>query len=203
MCWLLFNCNSHINNFYGCYNLNIFYIDENPTIAAQMQCDKHVVKMILESAQMLSTAHRVCDGKVQKSLSPKGRNIKTYTLDGPANDIFYKAAHVNHPSSAWARQTRGNYNWLYLHFVALCNEYTYRYNKFHLTEQKLRYALVCAPKFIQNSSEITPIALAMPDEFKTNDPIESYRNYYMSKQDKFKMVWSNRQIPFWFKYKYE
>ena len=82
--------------------MNIFYLDRNPVIAAQMMCDKHVVKMILESAQMLSTAHRVLDG------------------DDRANETgLYKMAHKNHPSTIWVRASSENYRWLWKHFDAL------------------------------------------------------------------------------------
>ena len=89
--------------------MNIFYLARDPEIAAQMMCDKHVVKMILESAQMLSTAHRVLDG------------------DEYANSHgLYKMAHKNHPSTIWVRSSVKNYMWLYDHMIALMNEYTHR-----------------------------------------------------------------------------
>ena len=98
--------------------MNIFYLDKNPKIAAQMQCDKHVVKMILESAQMLCTAHRVLDG------------------DDYANKMgLYKLAHKNHPSTIWVRSSYKIIEWLYDHMIALMNEYTYRYGKKHATDR--------------------------------------------------------------------
>ena len=98
--------------------MNIFYLDRDPQIAAQMMCDKHVVKMILESAQMLSTAHRVLDGDEYAD-----------------KNGLYKKAHVNHPSSEWVRCSYQQYKWLYDHMVALMEEYTYRYGKHHATER--------------------------------------------------------------------
>ena len=100
--------------------MNIFYLDRDPVIAAQMMCDKHVVKMILESAQMLSTAHRVLDG--DEYADRRG---------------LYKLAHKNHPSTIWVRSSLENYTWLYDHMVALMEEYTYRYGKHHATERLL------------------------------------------------------------------
>ena len=101
--------------------MNIFYLDRHPIKAAQMMCDKHVVKMILESAQMLSTAHRVLDG------------------DEYADEVgLYKMAHKNHPSTIWVRSSLENYTWLYDHMVALMVEYTYRYGKHHATERLLQ-----------------------------------------------------------------
>lgn len=98
--------------------MNIFYVDKDPMIAAQMQCDRHVVKMILESAQLLSTAHRVLDG------------------DDYADSVgLYKTAHKNHPSTIWTRASVHNYNWLYNHMNGLMQEYTCRYNKHHASER--------------------------------------------------------------------
>ena len=85
--------------------MNIFILDNDPVIAAQMQCDKHVVKMIVESAQMLSTAHRMIDGVMEKRLSKSFRATPYYKLDEKDNreDILYKAVHFNHPSTVGTR----------------------------------------------------------------------------------------------------
>ena len=95
--------------------MNIFYLHSDPVKAAQIQYNKHVVKMILESAQMLCTAHHVY-GNAEQQLN-----------------VPYKQAHLNHPSTIWTRQCRANYRWLFLHMIALGDEYTKRYNKTHLT----------------------------------------------------------------------
>jgi len=157
--------------------MNIFYLDESPVLAAQMQCNSHVVKMILESAQMLSTAHQMTSLK----------------------EGFYRPTHINHPSNIWVRSSLSHYVWLYNHFIALSDEYTHRYGKVHKTFDKLANVLNVHPKGIE-AKKFMPPPLAMPDEFKSDDPIQSYRNYYMSKQDKFKMSWTNRQPPEWFKF---
>ena len=86
--------------------MNIFVLDTNPVVAAQMQCNRHVVKMCLETAQLLSTA---CGGP-------------------------YKPTHINHPCSVWTRSNRVNYNWLVMHGLALCEEYGERYGKVHKCE---------------------------------------------------------------------
>jgi hypothetical protein len=105
--------------------MNIFYLHEDPKKAAEYQYNKHVVKMILESAQMLCTAHHL--------------------LDGPDADVPYKIAHKNHPSTVWARQSSQNYAWLYYHMVALGDEYTKRYGKTHLTIKKCKDKLAKLP----------------------------------------------------------
>lgn len=164
--------------------MNIFYVSSDPHLAAKYQCDKHVVKMILESAQMLSTAHWILD------INPIISNL-------------YKPTHKNHPSAVWVRENSQNYLWLYIHFVSLCDEYRYRYGKTHLTESKLLTNLEVLPKNIKmlphTKCEEPP--LCMPDEFKSDDVVTSYRNYYTSKQNSFKMVWTKRNPPEWFKYK--
>ena len=98
--------------------MNIFYLHHSPYLAAKVQYNKHVVKMILESAQMLCTAHHV------------------YGNDEQKQNVPYKEAHLNHPSTRWTRLCRANYRWLYLHMLALGNEYTKRYGKTHLTIHK-------------------------------------------------------------------
>jgi hypothetical protein len=176
--------------------VNIFILDIDPIDAAITQCDKHIVKMILESGQMLSTAHRVLDGEVSVTVK-NGRKTKQYLLSDERDEALYKPAHVNHPCSIWCRESSANYEWLFLHFLALGEEYTSRYGKEHLTIQKLANHLWDAPDNIAQKN-LTPFALAMPDEFKTDDPVESYRDYYCSKQASFNMVWTNRNVPAWF-----
>jgi len=108
------------------HEMNIFYLDKSPVLSARYQCDKHVVKMILESAQLLCTAHRVLDYTLTSEHDSKG---------------LYKSTHKNHPSAIWARSGYEQYSWLYHHFIALGNEYEYRYHKKHLTIIKLKEPL--------------------------------------------------------------
>ena len=100
--------------------MNIFYLDHDVTKCAEMHNDKHVVKMILEYAQLLSTAHRVLDGTICDGFSDSGRRKKTYTLSDSRNDILYSATHINHPSAVWVRQSDTNYKWLQSMLVTLC-----------------------------------------------------------------------------------
>lgn len=179
-------------------DMNIFRLDNDPVIAAQLQCDKHVVKMILESGQMLSTTHRVLDGTLSQRISPAGRKLTYY--EHSMDDILYKAVHVNHPSTLWTRESKANYQWHYDHFIGLCDEYTYRYDKVHTTFKKLGEFLQTPPVNIPDIGETT-FKLAMganPECIVPNDPVQSYRNFYMTKQDRFKMVWTKREIPEWF-----
>lgn len=181
--------------------MNIFYLDRNPVQAARDHLDKHVVKMILEYAQLLSTAHRVIDGKETIVLSKSGRKKKVWQLNDERDQLLYAATHVNHPSAVWARQSAVNYDYLYALFISTCDEYTYRYGKVHLTDTKLRKALHQIPKNIPNDQQTrvwlgpTP---AMPDECKViGDHIASYRKYYIDKKADM-AKWTNREPPQWF-----
>src|SRR6056297_2083911 len=111
--------------------MNIFYLDEDTSKAAQYHMDKHVRKMIIEYAQLLSTAHRVLDGHVHIDTSDTGRKIKRWYTNDWRDEIFYKSTHVNHPSSRWVRESAYNYTYLYNLFCALCDEYIYRFGKKH------------------------------------------------------------------------
>ena len=159
--------------------MNIFYLDKNPKVAAQMMCDKHVVKMILESAQMLSTAHRVLDGD--------------YRADRGG---FYKMAHKNHPSTIWVRASSENYRWLWKHFDALLKEYTHRYGKHHATE-RLRNILYMPPLNIVHGVPLTDPPQCMPELCKGEDTVLAYQNYYIIEKSGFAR-WTKREIPTWF-----
>jgi hypothetical protein len=180
--------------------MNIFVLDTNPTLAAQLQCDKHVVKMIVETAQLLSTAHRMLDGTMVRKPNKNGRMLQVWQLDDNRDGILYKACHYNHPSGVWCRESDTNYQWLYDHFVALCDEYTHRYGKVHATYTKLVDALRAVPNNIPKQS-LTPFKLAMgtnPECIDNSDPVGSYRSYYKTKKARFKMTWTNRNTPEWF-----
>lgn len=147
----------------GVFFMNIFYIHQNPKTAASLMTNKHVVKMILESAQMLSTTHRI--------------------LDNNDNQVLYKVAYKNHPSTVWVRSSDKNYMWLYNHFVALCEEYTFRYGKTHLTEIKLRSLLSIPPINIPRIGFTNP-PQCMPDQYKHQSTIKAYRQYYLAEKIK-------------------
>jgi len=179
--------------------MNIFILDNDPVIAAQEQCDKHVVKMIVESAQMLSTVHRMLDGVMERRPSKSGAMLQYWKLNDQRENILYKACHFNHPSTVWTRESKANYQWHYQHFIALCDEYTYRYGKVHSTDIKLRIALQQIPTNIPEK-HMTPFKLAMGSnpECILEDAVESYRRFYETKQKRFTMVWTKRPVPKWF-----
>ena len=176
--------------------MNIFYISKDPVQAAEWMVDKHVVKMILESAQLLSTAHRILDGQETLGKSKTGRNVKRWILPDARESVLYSATHINHPSAVWCRQSVENYNWLADHMFALLYEYTYRYNKQHKIEGELSYMLQ-SPPFALKEYDMTVMPSAMANEYKiSDDPLVNYRNYY--KVGKVRMhKWTNRQPPEW------
>jgi len=140
--------------------MNIFYLDKNPYTCASLYGDKHVCKMTVETAQMLSTAHH--------TLSPE-----------KDNSDLYKPTHINHPCSKWVRDCDKNYDWTYQLLKALCLEFRIRRGKKHATE-RLLVPLAISPDLPYAAEHTTP-ALAMPEEFKTADPVMSYRRYYRQK----------------------
>src|SRR6056300_790047 len=141
--------------------MNIFVLDNDPIEAAQLQCDKHVVKMITESAQMLCTAHRILDGDITIRDSNSGkRKVKYWVLNDKREQNYYKAVHMNHPCTVWTMKSTDNYNWHYRHFIALCDEYTYRYNKVHKCDRLFHGVLDRPPNNIR-SGGLTKFALAM------------------------------------------
>lgn len=176
--------------------MNIFYIDHDPVQAAQWMVDKHVVKMILESAQLLSTAHRFLDGIETQGKTPTGRNVKRWILPDAREQVLYSATHINHPSAVWCRKSVENYNWLADHMFALLAEYTYRYEREHKVQGELSYMLQSPPNNLKEW-DATPMLCAMADEYIiSDDPLVNYRNYY--KKGKTRMFnWKKRQPPEW------
>lgn len=179
--------------------MNIFFLSESPEEAARFHCDAHVVKMILEAAQMLSTAHRMLDG-TEMTVHFRGRKKKIWVHpDKEINYFLYKVTHRNHPSNIWTREASANYEWHYRLFVALCDEYTYRYGKIHKTDALLRDILSRVPSKIKTTNVITEVRKAMKSEplcLRIVDPVQAYRAFYQTK--KFKMEWTKRPVPYWF-----
>ena len=163
--------------------MNIFVLDNDPWKAAENMCDKHVVKMIIESAQILSA---VVDVKSGSFLSEE--------YDLPK----YPKAHVKHPCTIWSMTTRKNAEWVIDHLEALSAEYSRRYKKQHkLGEHYQIYrGLLDQCKFEENG--LTPFAQAMPDEYKSDDPVQAYRTYYL--MDKGNFAKWKLETPQWYKY---
>ena len=166
-----------------------------PEICAQQHVDKHVVKMILEYAQLLSTTHRVLDGTEVLTESNSGKKKKRWVLPDERDTSLYEATHIQHPSAIWTRQSDGNYIFLWQLFRYLLEEYTFRYEKIHATN-RLLMPLQILPNRISKNKFIEPM-LAMPEQYKVNDDaITSYRNYYLGEKTRM-FSWKKREIPNW------
>lgn len=157
--------------------MNIFFLHLDPAICAMMHVDKHVVKMILETCQMLCTTHHL----VKSNYKPP-----------------YKIAHKNHPSTIWVRTSIHNYKWLLRLGIELCKEYTYRYGKTHKSETYIREMMKDENMPELPDIEFTEPSQAMPDMYKCKSSLEAYRAYYFF--EKYEMFsWKKRKEPEWIK----
>ncbi len=165
--------------------MNIFFLHLLPEICAQMHLDKHVIKMILETAQLLSSAHHMT-------------NCSVYTPR-------YKLTHQKHPSSIWTRQSIENYKWLSQLGIELCKEYTYRYGKVHKSQVEIELLTVNIPEL--PVLPFSPPLEAMPDMYKSSSTersidgtIQAYRAYYFFEKHKI-LSWKGkcncREVPEW------
>jgi len=154
--------------------MNIFVLDEDPMTAAEYHCDKHTIKMILESTQLLSNA------------------FWKHNLQG-----VYKQTHKNHPATLWTCKSLENFNWLSNMALSLCKEYTYRYGKVHKCEALIKQMINKRHKipFFENNQ--TPFAQCMPEQYKNSNPVIAYRNFYRGEKRRF-AKWTTRPIPAWF-----
>ena len=152
--------------------MNIFALCLNVQLCAKYHCDRHVVKMILESAQLL---------------------CGVYIHTTPGIEVPYKLTHKNHPCAIWARKSLENYFWLLKLADALCLEYTHRYGKTHKTQRVIEYLSSIDPPAIP-SLGLTPHATAMPNEYRCQDPVRAYKNYYMQEK-RHLFAWKKRGMP--------
>ena len=160
--------------------------------------DRHVVKMIVETAQLLSTAHRILDGKEISWLVEKDGRFRRKTLwmiPDERDVMLYNVTHRNHPCAIWVRESVENYNWLVDHLFALGDEYTYRYGKKHATIEKLGYILQSPPGNLRKWDWTEPYS-CMDVEYQIGDVTDNYKNYYnIAKRHIHR--WKNREAPAW------
>jgi hypothetical protein len=176
--------------------MNVFFLDENPKLSAQYHVDKHVVKMILETAQLLCGVHHMTD-QVTTKYRPSTDQVTT-KYPPSTHQVPYKLSHKNHPCAVWARQSLSNYLYLCELGLELGKEYTYRYGKRHKSIDVINWCIINKPN-IPDIGFTTP-AMAMPDEFKVDSVVESYRNYYMGAKKEL-ASWKKREKPLWFRKK--
>lgn len=205
--------------------MNIFVLDTDPVKAAQAHCDAHVVKMILETAQLLSTAWHethnpayigvddpACSELLRfvarPALNPKDPPAPVQA-DGPlpasapgqgvwllAGQRIYRPTHAAHPCAVWTRAARANYAWLWRLGMALLDEYTYRYDKTHATTDVLR-ALELVPELPFSGHVVTPFAQAMPEEYRApKNAVGAYRAYYLGAKAEL-LNYTRRAAPDW------
>jgi len=181
--------------------MNIFVLDKNPLSAAHQMCDKHIPKMIVESAQMLCTAHRICDPIGEYlDLGKNGRKIKRWKHENDLNaskPTLYKAAMINHPCNVWLRESVQNYTWLSLHAMQLLTEFKQRFENNHKSSSVIRWCAVNLPNNIPDIDQ-TPFAQAMPDEYKdSNCAVNAYRSYYVGDKARFAKWEKKNNEPYW------
>jgi hypothetical protein len=178
--------------------MNIFVVDEDPHVSASQLCDKHVVKMILETAQLLCTAHRVLDGVEILQTSVSGKTlVKRWVLPDLGMDRkLLRNCHTNHPCSIWCRATSENYMWLHRHGVGLLIEYSRRYNKMHVLQDMFHTLSSLPANMVQGG--LSDFAQAMPDQYKSGiSAVTAYRRYYIFEKSRF-AKWKNSAIPQWY-----
>ena len=153
--------------------MNIFILDENPIQAAKWLCDKHVIKMALETAQLLCGAH-----------------YKKQTIYSAP----YHATHLQHPCSVWVRKSIDNYRWLVHHGLTISKEYTERYKKKHKSQSVIEWCRDNEPTLPKIG--LTEFAIAVKGQIVGNTPVEIYRNYYRTDKKRF-ATWKQNK-PYWF-----
>lgn len=157
--------------------MNIFVLDYDIKKCAEYHCDRHVVKMVLEYAQILSTV---------------SREFVDYGW-------LYKSTHKNHPATIWTRESKENFLWLIELGLELSKEYTRRYNKFHKSGDIIRQIANICDKIKLEPKGLTDFALCMPDEYKVKSSVKSYRNYYLNNKKEI-AKWNYGKIPYWWKW---
>lgn len=203
--------------------MNIFTLSINPFEAAAYHCDKHVVKMVVEYAQLLSTAHRLLDGRRELVELPNGRQQEVALLPGETvnhisvlattklnttktrhkvgihNPVCYNVSHANHPCARWTRETDANYHWLAQLLRSVLQQYTARYGRVHGT-QRVEDFLSRAPRNIRRDT-MTPFVQTMPDEYKQEDAVEAYRDFYAGEKSRFARWTAPSTVPKWYTHK--
>ena len=156
--------------------MNIFYLDPDPEIAAAYHCDKHVVCMIKETVQMMSTAHRVLDG------------------DEWADSVgLVKSTHINHPSTIWVRSSVDHYHWMLQLLQHLCDQKLNASAHTHTPSSSTR----CLSSLTTLTMLASQPPACMPDEYKADCSVQSYHNFYIGAKSHF-AKWAHTEVPAWY-----
>ena len=184
--------------------MNMFILDSDPKLAAEYHCNKHVVKMVLESAQMLCSAHWF------SLLNEHGKKLSDFKGSRKAKDWLaqnsspqkvppYSFTHTGHPCTVWTAKNMGNYDWHVNFLRCLLDEYTLRYKKQHKCEAVWQWLNSSRPTHLDPSMQVTDFPQAMPAECKVpGDPVQAYRNYYSQHKRRFAKWEPLSKTPYWF-----
>lgn len=153
--------------------MNIFVLDTDIDRCARYHCDRHVVKMVLETTQLLNNAR---------------------IIHNPNASLIYKLTHKNHPATHWTATNKSNFKWLTELGLALCSEYTFRYNKRHKCQNIIEF--FSKQDFFIPNGELTPFVQCMPEIYRGNNAVDAYRRYYINEKRDI-AVWSKRFSPEW------
>lgn len=182
--------------------MNIFVLHEDPKIAAQMHCERHILKMIIEHTQMMAAAYYSTIGISRKKQIPDNQEAVNNLFRGfprkdeNGNDRPYSISHVNHPCTVWTRSSLTNFYWLLDCTKALCEEFTHRYKGKHSVEFIVDWMYQNPPKL--EDQGLTPFAQAMPEFYKSENAVEAYRKYYAFKTTYMRVNWKlEERIPHW------
>ena len=182
-------------------NMNIFVLDETPKKSAEYHCDKHVVKMILESGQMMCTSHwlhllsNYYDGEITDFKRVKDIQAWLFENTHPMEQPPWKISHMRHPCTLWTNESYSNYMWHWELAKELCAEYTKRYHKIHKSEAVIDWLGKNTPRLMQDIGK-TPHPICMKDEYKLDGVIDSYRNYYIKDKVRF-AKWKTKEPEWW------
>ena len=192
--------------------MNIFALSKDPEESATQMIDKHVIKMPTETCQMLHTNILYMQYIEQHGKEPQLKDLKRFHRE--TKSILMKPAMLNHPSTIWARQSRQNFDWLYEHGLALCQEYTYRYDKSHGSFDRILDVNIHAKLTYRHDyphSGLTPVTIAMFDKYRLNEKeyynrnpnakdwdfvVASYRHYYLEGKWEF-ATWKTKSPDWW------
>lgn len=193
--------------------MNIFAVSSNPINSAQQLLDKHIVKMPTESCQMLHTNALYFNYRSIYGVEPSLKDLKEFHKQ--INSKMMKPAMLNHPSTIWARESQDNFNWLFIHAHALCEEYAFRYGKEHGSLRRILETEIpedYGKSWAFSIEGLTPVSIAMADEYRLDreqyfidNPnfsdwdyvIDCYRNYYLEGKWEF-AFWKKNRRPDWF-----
>lgn len=186
--------------------MNIFALSNSPVVSAKMMIDKHVVKMPTETCQMLHTNALYFQYVQVNDKEPTLAELKAFHKEN--GSLMMKPAMLNHPSTIWARQSKENFHWLYMHGYELCKEFSFRYGKEHGSFQRIvntEMPINWQDSWKFPTTGLTPISIAMDDKYRINNVYdddwkfvtESYRHYYIKGKWRF-AEWRKRGRPNWF-----